>query len=214
MRLVELISGFPGGLALTDVAELSDLSKTTAHRLLKRLVKADPAVGRPRGKGLCDRASPVPHSARHRRRRVAGGAGAPRAHGSGPELRRGLLRHKAHRQPCVRGRLAGARSALVQLVQPGIEMPPHAAATSKVIIADQDEAIIHRALSAALLEMTVNTRQDDHWVKNEFARVREFGYATCVGEIDEGLAALGTPVRQSDRQVLCAIDLTGPRPAS
>ena len=45
LRLLEIIAAFPDQLALADVAALSDLPKTTAHRLLKGLVKAELASG-------------------------------------------------------------------------------------------------------------------------------------------------------------------------
>ncbi|MGU3495870.1 IclR family transcriptional regulator [Xanthobacteraceae bacterium A53D] len=212
MRLVELISGFPGGLALADVAELSDLPKTTAHRLLKGLVKAGLAAGGQGGKAyvIGPRLSRILH--------------ATADDGWLEVIVRPALTALAQSsgEACYITKLIGSRVFVVasqapevrwrSYVQPGIEMPPHAAATSKAIIAYQDEAIIRRALAADLPKMTVNTRNDEHWIMSEFARVRELGYATCIGEIDEGLAALGTPVRQSDGQVLYAVGLTGPLP--
>jgi DNA-binding IclR family transcriptional regulator len=36
------------------------------------------------------------------------------------------------------------------------------------------------------------------------------GYATCIGEIDEGLAAIAVPVTLPDGMVLHALAMTGP----
>lgn len=212
MRLVELIAGFPGGLALADVAELSDLPKTTAHRLLKGLVKAGLAAGGQGGKAyvIGPRLSRMLHSTAD--------------DGWLEVLVRPSLVALAQKsgEACYVTRLVGSRVFVVasqapevrwrSYVQPGIEMPPNAAATSKSIIAFQDEAVIRQALAADLPKLTVNTHTDETWIREEFARVRAQGYATCVGEVDEGLAALGAPVRQADGQVLYAVGLTGPLP--
>lgn len=212
LRLLELISAFPDRLALTDVAALSDLPKTTAHRLLKGLVKAE----------------------------LASGGHGGRAYSIGPRLLR-ILHATADDgwldtlvrptlaalaedsgEACYLTKLVGSRVLVAvsqapevrwrSYVQPGIEMPPHAAATAKAIIAYQNEVLIRQALAAELPKLTVNTRSDEAWVREEFARVRDRGYATCVGEIDEGLAAIATPVRHNDGLVLYAVGMTGPLP--
>lgn len=212
MRLVELISGFPGGLALADVAELSDLPKTTAHRLLKGLVKAGLAAGGQGGKAyvIGPRLSRILH--------------ATADNGWLEVLVRPSLVALAEKsgEACYITKLVGSRVIVVasqapevrwrSYVQPGIEMPPHAAATGKAIIAFQEEAVVRRALATELPKLTVNTRNDPSWIQDEFAKVRTLGYATCIGEIDEGLAAIAVPVRQTDGQVLYAVGITGPLP--
>ncbi|WP_441985578.1 IclR family transcriptional regulator [Microvirga sp. 2YAF29] len=95
-------------------------------------------------------------------------------------------------------------------VQPGIEMLPHAAATAKAIMAFQGASLIEQVLSETLPKFTANTRTDTAWIESEFAKVRERNYATCIGEIDEGLAALAVPIKQPDGQVLHALGVTGP----
>lgn len=210
LRLLEIIAAFPDQLALSDVAALSDLPKTTAHRLLKGLVKAE----------------------------LAGGGQGGRAYSVGPRLSRilhataedgwleALVRPalislaESTGEACYLTKLVGSRVLVAvsqapevrwrSYVQPGIEMPPHAAATGKAIIAHQNEPLIRRALAAERPRITVNTRTDDAWIEQEFARVKAQGYATCVGEIDEGLAAIAAPVFQPDGLVLYAVGLTGP----
>lgn len=95
-------------------------------------------------------------------------------------------------------------------VQPGIEMPPNAAATAKAIIAFQKESLIATALVEPLPRLTVHTQTDPASVRKELAEVRRLGHATCVGEIDEGLAAIAVPVMLPDGQVFHALGMTGP----
>lgn len=209
-RLLELIAAFPGRLALADVAELSDLPKTTAHRLLKGLVKAELASGGQGGRAYAigPRLSRILH--------------ATAGDGWLETLARPALAALAEEsgEACYLTKLVGSRVLVAvsqapevrwrSYVQPGIEMPPHAAATGKAIIAYQDEALIREALAAELPKLTVNTRSDEAWIREEFARVRAQGHATCIGEIDEGLAAIAAPVRQNDGLILYAVGMTGP----
>jgi DNA-binding IclR family transcriptional regulator len=77
-------------------------------------------------------------------------------------------------------------------------------------MAYQDHAMIAQALAQPLPIVTVNTRNDLPWVEAELQAVRERGYATCIGEIDEGLAAISVPVKLPDGMVLHAVAMTGP----
>jgi len=210
LRLLEIIAAFPGQLALADVAALSDLPKTTAHRLLKGLVKAELASGGQGGRAYTvgPRLSRILH--------------ATADDGWLEALVRPTLAALAEDsgEACYLTKLVGSRVLVAvsqapevrwrSYVQPGIEMPPHAAATGKAIIAYQDEGLVRQALAAEMPKLTVNTRSDEVWIREELARVRERGYATCVGEIDEGLAAIAAPVRQNDGLVLYAVGMTGP----
>lgn len=210
VRLLEIIAAFPDQLALTDVAALSELPKTTAHRLLKGLVKAQLASGGQGGRAYAvgPRLSRILH--------------ASADDGWLDTLTRPALAALAEEsgEACYLTKLVGSRVVVAvsqapevrwrSYVQPGIEMPPHAAATGKAIIAYQDEALIRRALAAELPKLTVNTRSDENWIRAEFERVRGRGYATCIGEIDEGLAAIATPVLQEDGMVIYSVGITGP----
>ncbi|WP_456785593.1 IclR family transcriptional regulator domain-containing protein [Bradyrhizobium sp. USDA 4516] len=51
---------------------------------------------------------------------------------------------------------------------------------------------------------------DRAWVGQQLADTRQRGYATCVGEIDEGLAAIAVPVKLSSGMVLRSVAMTGP----
>jgi DNA-binding IclR family transcriptional regulator len=210
LRLLEIIAAFPDQLALTDVAALSDLPKTTAHRLLKGLVKAELASGGQGGRAYAvgPRLSRILHATADNGWLDALARPALAALADGSD------------EACYLTKLVGSRVLVAvsqapevrwrSYVQPGIEMPPHAAATGKAIIAYQDEELIRRALAAELPRLTMHTRNDEIWIREEFERVRERGYATCVGEIDEGLAAVAAPVLQPDGLVLYSIGLTGP----
>ncbi|MDA9530559.1 IclR family transcriptional regulator [Bradyrhizobium sp. CCBAU 25338] len=208
--VLELIAAFPGGITLADVSSILELPKTTAHRLLKGLVRSGLAVEREAGRtySVGDRLTRLLH---------AGADDGWYASLAGPHIH---ALTEASTETCYLARLVGAR-VLVAVsyspdvrwrgyVQPGIEMPVNAAATGKAIMAFQSKELIAEALSNELPKPTVNSHTSRKWIEQEFAKVRRLGYATCVGEIDEGLAALAVPVVLSDGSVLQSVGMTGP----
>lgn len=208
--VLELIAAFPGAITLADVSSILELPKTTAHRLLKGLVRSGLAVEREAGRtySVGDRLTRLLHAS------ADDGWYASLA---GPHIH---ALTEASTETCYLARLVGAR-VLVAVsyspdvrwrgyVQPGIEMPVNAAATGKAIMAFQSKELIAEALSNELPKPTVNSHTNRKWIEQEFAKVRKLGYATCIGEIDEGLAALAVPIVLSDGSVLQSVGMTGP----
>lgn len=210
MQVLELVASFPGALTLADVSSLLDLPKTSAHRLLKGLVRAGLAKDSAGGRAyqLGDRLLRLLHAAADDDWIAA--------------LARGHLQQltDATSETCYLTRLVGARVVVAVAlspdarwrgyVQPGIEMPVNAAATAKAIMAYQSTEILNEALSVELPILTPNTRNDHAWVAQELAAVKSRGYATCIGEIDEGLAAIAVPIILSGGRVYHALGMTGP----
>lgn len=210
MSVLELVAAFPGAVTMSDVCAIQGIPKTSAHRLLGGLARA----------GLIE------------------GGGRHRPYALGPRLTR--LLHAAAEEGWIaalarptlealaseRGettylnRLVGHTVRVVcsvspevqwrSYVQPELEMPPHAAAAAKAILAFQNPALVRKALEGPLPALTGQTRTDPDAVLHDYAEVREKGWATCVSEIDEGLGALGVPVRLADGSVLYSLGLTGP----
>jgi DNA-binding IclR family transcriptional regulator len=210
VQVLELVAAFSGTLTLADASSLLGLPKTTAHRLLQGLVRSGLAKGgaSARTYHVGERLTRLLHTA------ADDGWLTALAH---PYLQR-LTEDTG--ETCYLTRLVGSRVVVAAsqspdarwrgYVQPGIEMPINAAATAKAIMAYQSEAIVAEALSHDLPILTANTRNDREWVTHELAETRDRGYATCVGEIDEGLAAIAVPVALSGGAVFHAIGMTGP----
>jgi len=210
MDVLELIAAFPGALTLADAAAMLELPKTTTHRLLKGLVKAGLAKESVGGRAydLGDRLTRLVHAT------VGDDWLATLA---SPHLRQLT---DASGETCYLTRLVGGRVVVAVsqspdvrwrgYVQPGIEMPIHAAASAKAIMAYQDKTVVAQAMAQPLPLVTVNTRNDRAWIEAELQAVHDRGYATCIGEIDEGLAAISVPVLLPDGMVLHAVAMTGP----
>jgi len=210
MSVLELLVAFPEALTLSDVSAMLDLPKTTAHRLLGGLKRSALVKGGAGGRTyqLGERLQRLLHAAAE--------------DGWLALLARPHLKHLTDTsgEACYLTRLIGARVVVAvsqapevrwrSYVQPGIEMPPNAAATAKAIIAFQNERLIAEALVGPLPRLTIHTRTDPAAVREELAGVRRLGHARCIGEIDEGLAAIAVPVTQPNGQVLHALGMTGP----
>jgi DNA-binding IclR family transcriptional regulator len=93
-------------------------------------------------------------------------------------------------------------------VQPGRIMPLHAAASAKAIFAFQSGDVLTRALAVerdAFTPKTLTRRKD---VLAEFEQVRRTGYASCLDELDPGVASYACPVRIGDT-VIYSVGLVG-----
>lgn len=208
--VLEVIAAFSGKIALADVSSILDLPKTTAHRLLKGLVRSGLAVEGDGGRTyhVGERLTRLLHASAEDGWFISL---------AGPHLH---ALTESSTETCYLARLVGSRVVVAVsyspdsrwrgYVRPGIEMPVNAAATGKAIMAFQSKELIAEALSQELPKPTVNSHTSKKWIEQEFAKVRKLGFATCIGEIDEGLAAIAVPVTLPDGAVLQAVGMTGP----
>lgn len=94
-------------------------------------------------------------------------------------------------------------------VQPGREMPAHAAASAKAIFAFQDEAAIADALARPLEKFTGKAITDPATVRAELEEVCAKGYAVCDEELDPGIYSYACPIHLEDLGVIYSIGLVG-----
>lgn len=208
-RILELLASFPDGLALTEIARMLTLPKTSAHRLLGTMQDSQ----------LVDlAASTYVLGARVKRLAYA----SADTEWIGALVRPHLADLAAETdETCYLAKLHGGHrvsSVLMEapdtpwrgFVLPGKGMAPHAAASAKAILAFQEPHVIDAALAEPLPRLTAHTCIDSDRIREEYAEVRRQGYATCIGEIDEGLAALGVPVHLQHLGVIYSLGVTGP----
>lgn len=94
----------------------------------------------------------------------------------------------------------------------GQARPLYAGATGKVLGAFQEEAVIHKRLMeeplTALTELTITSPGA---LLEEYAKIREQGYAISDGELNIETIGIGAPIRDDSGGVWAAISIGAPR---
>lgn len=208
--VLELIASFSGAITAADVSSILDLPKATSHRLLKALVRSNLVQegSAARTYELGERVTRLLHTS------AEDGWLTSLA---GPQLR---ALSEATSEACFLARLIGSQVFVAvsqapngkwrQHVTEGLEMPVNAAASGKAIMAYQSKALIAEALSQDLPKPTSLTHNSRRWIEKELVAVRAQGYATCVGEIYEGSAALACPIILPGGSVMYSVAISGP----
>lgn len=212
-RAAALLKAFDGGPAELGVGELSrkaQLHKSTASRLLATLER----------EGLLER---VPGTEKYRLGfllvRLAGQAthfGDVRA-AARPAL---VELAEASRETVHLAVLDGDEVINIEQIVGthivreanwvGRRTPLHCVANGKALLAFQPAELIERVLAGLLPRYTERTIADPERLRAELAGVRRLGYATALGEIEEGLNAVAAPVRDASGQVVAAVSVSGP----
>ena len=209
VRILETVAAARAGLTLTEIATELELKPGTVHRLVRGLT----ALG------------------------LLGNAAGSKRYVSGPRLLNLLYLnldptgYAALAQPTLDGlvaalgetahlaRLSGdfAESVLMKqplgsnraYVQPGRQLPLHAAASGKALLAFQDEAFIADYLVRPRTRYTERTKVGPEEVRREIDRIRSDGIAVCDNELDAGVLSYGHPVRVAGGTVLYSVGITG-----
>lgn len=94
----------------------------------------------------------------------------------------------------------------------GQERPLYAGATGKVLGAFQDDDIIRkRLMEEPLLAFTERTLTSPNALLEEYAKIRQQGYAISDGELNIETIGIGAPIRNESGSVWAAISVGAPR---
>ena len=207
--VLDAVAARPDGLSLTETVQATGLPRGTVHRLLGTLQ----AVGY-----LATRDGRKIYVLGPRLKRLAH-AGA--SHRSIAETVRPVLDGLVDKigETAFFARLAGDRVESCAIatpsreeqshVQPGRDMPVHAAASAKAIFAYQEPALVSRALVRPRTRYTKNTRVAAAEVREDLAAVRRAGFAVCDNELDPGVLSYAVPVHLDGAGVLYSVGVVG-----
>ncbi len=96
-------------------------------------------------------------------------------------------------------------------VHPGLGFRPmHACSCSKVIAAFAEDGFREEILSGPMRNYTPNTKRDPAVLREEFAAIRDAGFAECVEEIEVGVSSVAAPIRIGNIGATFSIGATGP----
>ncbi len=207
--MLRLLARGSGRMAVGEIASALGLAKPTAHGILRTLqgvgfVDQDPVSGR-------YHLSPALHDlgsghldANELRSRAINRADALAAR-SGESVR-------------IAAPVDGAVVVIHHVFRPdnteqalavGEELPPHATALGKVLLA-YDGHLAESMRDGALPALTHRTLTDPAALRRAISEVRRTGWAGDVGEYRSGEASLAAPIRSRGGLVVGAIGITGP----
>ena len=91
----------------------------------------------------------------------------------------------------------------------GTRRPLHTTATGKVLLAYLPDDRVEAYLGRPLERFTPNTIAKPDELREELQRIRERGYATSNGEIDQGLVGIAAVVRNMTDKVVASCGISG-----
>jgi len=211
IQILETVAPVPTGLTLNEIILATKLPRGTVHRLVKSLAQVGFLISRP-GRSKIYVLGP------RLQRLLYSGLSVDLV----VALSRPLLEDKANQlgEKVFFSRLNGHQIEKVaawmpkhggsSYIQPSRILPPHAAATAKIILAFQDKKVVDEALSGRLVRYTANTKVSKAAIKKELLQAKRDGYAVCSDEHDPGLLSYACPVHLTDFGTLYSIAVVGP----
>ena len=214
LAIVSVLSRATRPLSLTAIAEATSLDPSSAHRLLKTLVRLDYAfkdekskryVPGPRALAPISFVHPL-----HELRRDAQGTMQELQRTSGLTIQ--LTVFVGDRRLVVDVRYGAER--LVPFYDTNLTRPLHPSATGKLLLSTMAEADWQRLLGnepyASFTALTITTRDG---MRAELARTVERGYSRAIDEAIMGLTAIAAPIRNRDQVVIGCLAAYGPSQA-
>ena len=96
-------------------------------------------------------------------------------------------------------------------MHPGLGIRPmHACSCSKAIAAFAEDTFREEILAGPMRPYTEHTKQQPDALRQEFATIRDQGYAQCVEEVELGVSSVAAPVRVGNVGAIFSIGATGP----
>ena len=209
-RILEIIAGFPNGVSPAIVGEMLELPKASVYRLIRSLAEV----------GLVDITAPPAATCKIGKRlsRILFSSADDDWFISAalPTLTEITAETG---QACFVARLTGFAVQSMEMVAPnnqlrayiipGQEIPLHAGASAKAILAYQPQEFIDEAFSKPLAKFTSHTKTDMGELLAELDEVRNTGVAFCVNEDVEGFGAIASPIIVPGQRIQQSLCVTG-----
>ncbi len=95
-------------------------------------------------------------------------------------------------------------------VTPGRQLPLHAGASQKALMAFMEPDALDRALGKPLEHLCHNTITDPGLLRDELVKIRQLGWTSSLEETNVGVWGLAVPILDGRGVVVCAIGIAGP----
>lgn len=212
-RALDVLSCFSSktqDLSMTQISELTNMNKSTVHRLLatleaRRFVKRDPVTGRYQpGNRLLQMAFLTLD--RNDIREIAA-----------PYMQR---LNEIHRETITLSTLDDLDMVYIDVLEspqsvklaakPGQRLPVFCTASGKVVMAYSSEAFVKKVLERELPQYTPYTIRDLETTFHIMDLVRERGFAYSEQEFEEGINAVAAPILGKNNVPVASIAVAGP----
>lgn len=211
LSLLEVVAAAHRGLSLSEITATLNLPKPTVYRLVGALMEAG-ALEAEGGHGRTYRIGS------RIRRILMLGQGSSVARNYAQIVCDELAERTNETAFIVRLEHDSARTLAVSYpdqglrihVIPGADLPAHAAASTKAILAFQPPEVQRRVLKEPLQKFTNRTRTDVDEVLRALVQVRRNGHAMCDREIEPDVVAYAAPVHVPEVGVFHSVAVTGP----
>jgi IclR family transcriptional regulator, KDG regulon repressor len=117
--------------------------------------------------------------------------------------------HARNRSLCLER--VESHNALRLSVEPGRQLPLHAGASQKAILAWMRDEEIEAVISQGLEKFCDNTITDPDELRTELQAIRKRGWATSYEETNLGLWGIAITLLEANDEVVAAVGLAGPR---
>ncbi len=97
-------------------------------------------------------------------------------------------------------------------VTPGRELPLHAGASQKALLACMHEDEVERLIAAGMEHLCHATITDPGLLRSELAAIRRRGWASSYEETNLGVWGVAVPVVNDRQDIVCAVGIAGPSP--
>ncbi|RBQ16873.1 IclR family transcriptional regulator [Spongiactinospora rosea] len=206
-RVLQAFSAEHPTLTLSEAAELTELSRATARRILLTFVKLGFAEQDDRRFRLTPRvlrlgygylsSLPIWERAQPHMRALA------------DELRESCSAATLDGDEIVYVARVPAKRSMSIVLSVGSRLPAYCTSMGRVLLAALPESALHRHLAAVELKaLTPHTITDPVELEKELHRVREQGFALVDGEREEGVRSAAAPVRDGTGAVIAAINVS------
>lgn len=211
LALLKVVCAADSSSSLSDVSAYAGLPLSTTHRLLKVLLQAgfvaqDPISQRymPGGEILRIAAGGAKYFA------VAELAG-PRLRQLAQEFNETAFITQLIGQQAVCVALAESSRPLRISVGIGYQMPLHAAASARALLADLPGSESRALLSGSeLTTFTPDTPSSEEEVMLHLEEIRNRGYDLCANEFDRNVWAAAYPIKSAAKRVIASITIAAP----
>lgn len=205
MRILEAFGPEQRVLAVSDIAALTGLPLSTAHRLVRemvehRILERDPAGGIRMGTRMWEMGS------------LSSRVGLREAAGPVLESLQGVVRQHVQLAVLVDDEVLyierlSARGAVTNVAKIATRLPTYACSAGLVLLAFGPEALQEKALSGPFVHYTPHSIQDAARLRRVIAQTKRMGYSVASGLITPGSKGIAAPVRDSRGDVIAALSV-------